>query len=58
MAMLKDEIRYMRKNLIDAQNAEKALKLEFELYKASAEMTQEQTQSSQTELKSSQNAEI
>jgi hypothetical protein len=35
--MLKEEIRYMRRMLIEAQNAEKELKLEFELYKAGAE---------------------
>lgn len=35
--MLREEILYMRKKLTQAQNAEKELRLEFELYRASTE---------------------
>lgn len=37
ISLLKEEIRYMRKKMIESENNEKDLRLEFELYKANIE---------------------
>jgi hypothetical protein len=36
--LLREEIRYMRRKLLEAENAEKDLKLEFEMYRANREI--------------------
>ena len=40
--LLKEQIKYMRKKMMQAENAEKDLRLQFELYKANVESNQQE----------------